>query len=260
MSDLIAQIARDGIGTLDLIRESRNVYRSSGDSEWSKKVVADLYARGVKLTMVGDRLMPFALHDRPAVVVPPMFIDPTMQFACHLEAEQSGLVYIPSLDSDPVLPEVFVKQGIWLRNFNGRFSFVLAQRSFGTPFCLDCSPRVGMLVPVVRLPTFSEPNSTCVTLLPMTFGELSSLRGPFAEYAVASSGPRSCSLQTVNGEHYARQTIRNVAQGFKQTHAAMRSLFDSAHNPIGRKDALELIRLLIATESMATVRPNRNVP
>lgn len=248
----VRAIELDGISIDEFCELSYELCEISHGSCNGKVIVSLLAASGTALHMIGNRLMPFCSEDKPAIVVPARFADTTMQFSGHFDRCRAGdelTVYVPAFDSACSVPDVLVKQGVWLRNYDGRFVHALLYKSF-TDFenlrnTNEFSLRTSVLVPVIRVD--DNPKNT-VTLLRVQAGSLIGVKNPVvrlrcqkgANFSVLHDGlPNDGSLEC----------LRSSMTKFRPTFDALRSFFSPANNSISLSVAKELVELLVSTQT-----------
>jgi hypothetical protein len=269
IQEVLPVMQREGIDLFELARISERLKELTGSTCDGRTIINTLAMFDVAFHLIGDKLLPYPMGEKPTIVVPPVFADTTMQFHSHLlkvRREESMRLYFPTLDMESGLDSVLVKQGVWLKNYNDNFLYALLQKFAISHRELlehgDVSGRTTLWMPVVRLDSDSIPT---LSLLHCRGSLLDDLTIPFANVWVRSGSTIQFSGDGVTNEtelSECRSAVRNGLPWFE----ALRSFFDPANNPIPHERAKTLRELLIAsnTANPGSIRavmsnPNRNL-
>lgn len=269
LSQVIPHVQKHGIEVFELARISDQLKMLTEGACDGRAVINCLAAYDIRLYLVGKRLMPFAFGEQPSIIIPSLFSDTTMQFHSYLEPvrrESRPSFYFPTLDAESGTHEMLVKQGVWLKNYNGNYTYALLQKFRADKQMLvdagDFSGRTTIWLPVVRLDT-EGPRK--MTLLHCRASTLKDLESPFSCLYSKTSSSFSV-LEPVAMSQETLGELREVVTEASVWYSAILEFFDPANNPIDAEVSRTVRELLIASETakpeivraMLTV-PNRNL-
>lgn len=269
ITEVLPVLQTEGMDLFELARISEHLKSLSAGTCDARTIINTLAMFDVALHLIGNKLMPYKLEDKPTIIVPPVFADTTMQFHSHtlkVHRDETLRLYFPTLDMESGLDSILVKQGVWLKNYNDNYLYALLQK-FAVPHIGlfaqgDVSGRTTLWVPVVKLAEGLQPT---LTLLHCRGSLLEELAEPFAKVWVRSGSTMQhigTAVPTETELAEGRQAVRTGMPWFN----ALADFFKPEHNPIPHDRAKTLRELLIAsnTANPGSIRavmanPNRNL-
>lgn len=269
ITEVLPILQHEGMDLFELARISEHLKSLTGSTCDARTIINTLAMFDVVFHLVGSKLLPYPIDATPTIVVPPIFADTTMQFHSHLlkvYREENLRLYFPTLDMESGLDSALVKQGVWLKNYNGNYLYALLQKFAISHAELlahgDVTGRTTLWMPVVKLEDGKLPT---LSLLHCRGSLLEDLEQPFARVYVRSGSTiqfEGNAIPTETELGQCREAVRNGLPWFN----ALREFFDPANNPIEHDRAKTLRELLIAsnTANPGSIRavmanPNRNL-
>lgn len=257
LKQAVPLIMRHGIELFELARISDQLKELTAGTCDGRAIINSIAALDVQLNLIGSRLMPFAFGELPSIIIPAQFSDTTMQFHSYLDPvrrESRPSFYFPTLDAESGITEMLVKQGVWLKNYNGNYTYALLQKRHVDLQTLladgDLSGRTTMWIPVVRL---DHDGPKKMTLLNCRASTLDDLESPFAKLFARTTSNLSVigTVEPVTNELLGE--VRDAVRDAMPWYGAVLEFFDSANNSVPAEQAKTVRDLLIAT---ATANPS----
>lgn len=251
LKQVVPLVMRHGIELFELARISEQLKSLTAGTCDGRAIINSIAALDVQLNLIGSRLMPFAYGELPSIIIPAQFSDTTMQFHSYLDPVRRDTrpsYYFPTLDSESGITEMLVKQGVWLKNYNGNYTYALLQKKHVDLKQLDAdgdlSGRTTMWIPVVRL---DHEGPKKMTLLNCRASTLNEMEGPFSKLFARTTSSLSLIGPVLPVTDEMLGEVRKAVTEALPWYGAVLEFFNSANNSIPAEQAKTVRDLLVAT-------------